>query len=58
MNDTMKAYEAARQAVIDGEARNLSKCTMDRRYKALFAAEDALYASPTAVSTLPKDEHE
>jgi hypothetical protein len=42
MSDTMKAFETARAAIKDGEERGLSARTMNRRWKAFFAAEDAL----------------
>ena len=35
------AIERAASAIRDGEARNLGRTAMARRYKALFAAEDA-----------------
>ena len=35
-------YEMARQRVKDAEARNMSASTVNRRYRELFAAEDAL----------------
>lgn len=37
--------EAAQLAIKDGEARNLGRKAMDRRYKELFAAEDAAKAA-------------
>jgi hypothetical protein len=42
--ETMQAYETARTAVANGEARKLGERAMARRYRALFAAEDALRA--------------
>jgi hypothetical protein len=44
MNDAMKNFEAARAAVADGEARNLGRAAMAKRWKAFFAAEDAIKA--------------
>ena len=38
---TQSAIETAAAAIRDGEARNLGRTAMARRYKALFAAEDA-----------------
>lgn len=40
-----ETYETARKAVRDGEAKGLSDRTMNRKYRALFAAEDALKAA-------------
>ena len=37
-----ETYLKALQAVRDGEARNLSERTMNKKWKALFSAEDAL----------------
>ena len=37
--------EAALSAVKDGEARNLSARTMNKKYAALFAAQDAAKAA-------------
>lgn len=42
---TQDRYEAARKAIQDGEARNLGRKAMDKRYKALFAIEDEIKAS-------------
>lgn len=41
---THEAYLAAEKAIAEGEARNLSATTMRKRWKAYFAAEDALKA--------------
>lgn len=40
----VEEFEAASAAVKDGEARGLGRTAMAKRYKALFAAEDALKA--------------
>lgn len=40
-NTLQSAIETAIRNIKDGEARGLGRKAMDRRYKALFAAEDA-----------------
>lgn len=35
-------YEAAAKAIKDGEARDLGRTSMAKRYKALFAIEDEI----------------
>ncbi|GMV18350.1 MAG: hypothetical protein AMXMBFR56_65740 [Polyangiaceae bacterium] len=40
----VEQFEAAAAAIKDGEARGLGRTAMAKRYKALFAAEDALKA--------------
>lgn len=40
----VETFEAARAALKDGESRNLGRTAMAKRYKAFFAAEDALKA--------------
>ena len=48
-NNTPAArYELARQRVKDAEARNMSASTINRRYREMFAAEDALKSSQGA----------
>lgn len=42
MTNLTATYEAARAAVLAGEAANLSDRTMNKRYKALHTAIDAL----------------
>lgn len=42
--DPVAAHEAALAALRDGEARGLGRTAMAKRYKAFFAAEDALKA--------------
>jgi uncharacterized protein involved in tolerance to divalent cations len=42
MKTTHERYEAAQKAIKDAEARNMSRSTIERRYKALFAIEDAM----------------
>jgi hypothetical protein len=42
---TLEKFEMAQKLVRDGEARNLSESTMRKRWRAYFAAEDALKAS-------------
>lgn len=37
-----ETFEAARQAVRDGETRGLSERTMNKRWRVYFRAEDAL----------------
>ena len=39
------AIETALAAIVQGEAANMSKATMNKRYKALFAAQDAAKTS-------------
>lgn len=53
-----KMLRAAEASVRDGEARGLSDRSMDKRWKSVFAAKDALAAAQTsprqvAVSGLP-----
>jgi hypothetical protein len=50
MNETTKSFEAARLAVVDGEARGLSVSTMNKRWAAYFKAEDALKAATAEVA--------
>ncbi len=45
MNPAASAFESARAAVLAAEAANMSASTTARRYRAMFAAEDALRAS-------------
>lgn len=40
----VQEYEAALQAVIESEKAGQSKRTQDRKYRRLFAAQDALKA--------------
>lgn len=42
---TQQRYEAASKAVRDAEARGMSASTLARRYRELFAAEDAAKAA-------------
>lgn len=42
MSNAIETYEAAAAAVRDGESRGLGRTAMAKRYRALFAAEDAL----------------
>lgn len=44
MNSELKNFEAAQQAVNQGEAQGLSARTMNKRWAAYFAAETALKA--------------
>lgn len=44
MSDAVKNFEATRAAIADGEARNLGRTAMAKRWKAFFAAEDAIKA--------------
>ena len=39
------AIETALAAIVQGEAANMSKATMNKRYKALFAAQGAAKTS-------------
>lgn len=41
-------FEAARKSIADGDARNLSVSTMNKRWRAYFAAETALKESAGA----------
>ena len=45
VNPLLCNFVRARDMVRDGEARNLSTSTMNKRYRTFFAAEDALKAS-------------
>jgi hypothetical protein len=47
-NSPAARYEMARQSVKDAEARNMSASTINRRYREMFAAEDALKATAGA----------
>ncbi len=44
-NTALETFRNAEAAIADGNARNLSDRTMNKRWKAYFAAEDALKAS-------------
>lgn len=41
-NSPAARYEMARKRVQDAETRNLSASTISRRYREMFAAEDAM----------------
>lgn len=42
MKTTQTRYEEASKAIKDGEARNLGRTAMAKRYNALFAIEDEI----------------
>lgn len=44
MNDELKNFEMAQQAVKNGEAKGLAVATMNRLWRKYFAAETALKA--------------